>query len=239
MRRMLGVALGLAALAGAAQARDYLGVKCETPPPMHCQGADCASALIAERGSAVEPKAGRKYFLDYPCDLKPGEKVVFILSLHGAGSIGNWQRHYFPAFDYKEKYRLVIATPTAASMSSMFPGMPPTRIWVADADDGYLRNIVEEVVGAFGRENIRSFWLAGHSQGGMTSNRIVCAPFFASKVDGWLSLSGGRIGPAEISPDFLPPVPAGAKRPAFPKPPTPACDFSFIYETGEHEITAL
>jgi hypothetical protein len=66
----------------------------------------CASER--DQGYAVEPRTGRKFFLDYPCDLKANEQVVFILSLHGAGSIGHWQRHYFPAMDYKERYRLVI-----------------------------------------------------------------------------------------------------------------------------------
>ncbi|HEV2363467.1 MAG TPA: alpha/beta fold hydrolase [Caulobacteraceae bacterium] len=230
-------------LAGAGEAKDYLGVKCETPPPLHCATRPCEladfTAVLANQGNAIEPKTGRRYFLDYPCDLAPGDKVTFILSLHGAGSIGNWQRHYFPAMDYKEQDRLVIATPTAATMSSIFPGAPPTRIWVGDADDQYLHNIVDEVIGAFGKENIRAFWLAGHSQGGMTANRIVCTPFFAGKVDGWLSLSGGRIGPAEISPDFFPPMPPGAKRPAFPRPAQPTCDFNFIFETGQHEIIAL
>ena len=50
-------------------------------------------------GPVVEPKTGRTYFLDYPCDLKPGEKVTLVLSLHGGGSYGNWQRHYFPILD--------------------------------------------------------------------------------------------------------------------------------------------
>ena len=43
---------------------------------------------LAEPGNALDPKTGRRFFLDYPCDLKPGEKVVFILNIHGAGSIG-------------------------------------------------------------------------------------------------------------------------------------------------------
>ena len=60
-------------------------------------------------------RTGRKFFLDYPCDLKRGEKVTFVLSLHGGGSYGNWQRHYFPIVDYKDKYRLVIATPNCAA----------------------------------------------------------------------------------------------------------------------------
>ena len=87
-------------------------------------------------------KTRRTYFLDYPCDLKPGERVVLILSLHGAGSIGNWQRHYFPLVDHKDKHRLVIATPNS-----------PTRVW-SDADDTYLQNIVTEIDSETGRKTI-------------------------------------------------------------------------------------
>ena len=87
------------------------GVTCQIPPALHCPDANCPGPLVIEQGSAVEPKTGRKFFLDFPCDLKRGEKVTFILSLHGAGSYGNWQRHYFPIMDYAKKYRLVLATP--------------------------------------------------------------------------------------------------------------------------------
>ena len=64
---------------------------------------------------AVDDKTDRKYYLDDPDDLKPGEKVTFLLNLHGGGSVGAWQRAYFPAVDFKDKYRLVIATPSAAT----------------------------------------------------------------------------------------------------------------------------
>src|SRR5205814_1902068 len=87
-----------------------------------------------------------------------------------------------PIMDYKDKYRLVIATPNS-----------PTKVWSA-ADDEYLQNIVNSVIDQIGRQNIKAFWLVGHSQGGMTSNRIVRTEFFKDKVDGWLSLSGGRLG---------------------------------------------
>ena len=79
--------------------------------------------MVINQGNVVEMKTRRTYFLDYPCDLKKGEKVTFILSLHGGGSYGNWQRHYFPLVDYKDKHRLVIATPNS-----------PTRVW-SEADD--------------------------------------------------------------------------------------------------------
>jgi len=243
-RLMIAAAFTAILWAGAAEAKDVLGVACTNPPPARCEGEACVSSgALANLGNATDPKTGRQFFLDYPCDLKPGEKVVFILNIHGAGSIGNWQRHYFPAVDDKDKYRLVIATPTAATSPVRMPGMPGVRVWVSDADDAHLQNITDLVIGAFGRENIKSMWLAGHSQGGMTSNRIVCTPFFASKVDGWLSLSGGRIGRSEMNPRFGPPKPDGSP----PEPrnipmgagPAPTCDFSHIYETGEHEIVAL
>ena len=192
-------------------------------------------------GNAIDPNTGRSFLLDYPCDLKPGEKVVFILLLHGAGSSGQWVRQYFPATNFKETYRLVVATPTAAG-----GGPTPVRMWLADADDVYLHDITDMVIGALGRGNIKAFWLAGHSQGGLTVNRIVCDDYFKDKVDGWLSLSGGRIGSAPLNPEFF----RGLSLKGFPPgagPPggapgiavTPACDVNFIFETGEHEILSL
>jgi hypothetical protein len=170
------------------------GVACQTPPPMHCPETGCPADVIAQTGAAVEPNTGRNFFLDYPCDLKAGEKVTFILSLHGAGSIGNWHRHYFPLIDCKDKYRLVVATPT----SSIVPNSnPPSHVWNADADDKYLENIVNLVYGRAKGKNIKikAFWLVGDSLGGATSSRLVRTDFFKDKVDGFLSLLGGRVIP--------------------------------------------
>ena len=249
MRLKTTIALGAlavgAAAAAPAAARDVGGVACTSPPPARCAGEACAtSGHLANLGNATDPKTGRKFFLDYPCDLKPGEKVVFILNLHGAGSVGNWQRHYFPAADYKEKHRLVVATPTAATMGALTGGPGPgVRRWDAAADDEHLRNVTEFVLESFGRSNVRSFWLAGHSQGGFTSSRIVCSDYFKDKVDGWLSLSGGRIGQAPFVAAFGPPQPDGSPPAPRPRPPmanaTPACDFSHVFTVGEHEIEAL
>ena len=228
--------------AGSAGAKDMLGVACKSPPPEHCSGEACVP-LLGDLGNAVDPKTGRKFWLDYPCDLKPGEKVVFILNIHGFGSVGQWERHYFPAFDYKDKYRLVVATPTAATQRSIAPGVPGARMWVAEADDAHLQNITDLVIEAFGAKNIKAFWLAGHSQGGITSQRIDCSPYFAGKVDGVLSLSGGRMGGVQMNPRFGPPKTDGS--PPDPRPASalnttlPACELSHIYETGEHEIVAL
>jgi len=246
MKRILvptQVVVGACAIASGAHAQALADIECTTPAPQHC-GETCTAELLADRGNAIEPETGREFFLDYPCDLAPDEKVLFILSLHGAGSIGNWQRHYFPALDYKDEYRLVIATPTAAGSGSIGPA--PVRMWTPDTDDEYLENVVSLVLDRFGRENIGAFWLAGHSQGGMTSNRIVCTDFFRDKVDGWLSLSGGRIGRAEVAPDFFgpdgPPAALASGDPNAPRPGAgvmPDCDISYIFTSGEHEIVAL
>jgi hypothetical protein len=244
MRHVTLAALLLAIGAGRTVAEPLRlnGTTCVTPPVMHCPDENCAGDVVTNGGPVVEPKTGRNYFLDYPCDLKRGEKVTFILSLHGGGSYANWQRHYFPIVDYKDKYRLVIATPFS-----------PTRVWSA-ADDEYLQNIVASVVEQIGAKNIKAFWLVGHSQGGMTSNRIVRTNFFKDKVDGWLSLSGGRLGGNPGRGNFgallrggPPPAgragaaPAGGRGglpPGALSVPTelPATDFSFIYETGEREM---
>jgi hypothetical protein len=249
LTRMLVTAAAAVAMAGHfdAQQQRFIqlaGAPCATPPVLHCPEADCAGDRVINQGAVVEMKTRRTYFLDYPCDLKPGEKVTFILSLHGAGSYGNWQRHYFPVMDYKDKYRLVVATPNS-----------PTRVW-SEADDQYLQNVVNAVIDQIGKPNIKAFWLAGHSQGGLTSNRIVRTEFFRDKVDGWLSLSGGRLGanPGRAgnfgaatagtpgagraggagdsgragTPDLA--AAAAALR------ELPPSDFSFIYETGQREM---
>jgi hypothetical protein len=186
---------------------------------------------------AVDEKTGRKFFLDDPDDLQPDEEVVFLLNLHGGGSVGMWQHEYFPAYRYKESYRLVVATPSAATKE-------PSRRWVAEADDEHLQNIVDYVSEKYGRDNVKSFWLVGHSQGGMTSNRLLGLDFFKERVDGWLSLSGGRIGPAERSPSAgrpngAPPPSQTGDGPRLGRATAPDCDMSFIFATGEHEIASL
>lgn len=185
--------------------------------------------------AAVDEKTGRKFFLDDPDDLQHDEQVTFLLNLHGGGSHGTWQHLYFPAHDYKDRYRLAIATPSAATRE-------PARRWVAEADDAHLQHIVEHVLARYGKERIRAFWLVGHSQGGMTAHRLLNTDYFAKRVDGWLSLSGGRIGPAPRSATAGPPLPPGSEprpRMRLERPPVPECDFSFIFAVGEYEIASL
>src|SRR2546423_14524799 len=97
--------------------------------------------------SVVDERAGRKFYLDCPAAVGTHAQLTFILSLHGGGSFGAWQRLYFPAHDYVDRYRLVVATPTAATTA-------PLRLWVAEADDEHLRNVVEMVFERFGLDRI-------------------------------------------------------------------------------------
>ncbi|MDO8273300.1 MAG: alpha/beta hydrolase [Gammaproteobacteria bacterium] len=210
-----------------------LSLPASAQQPVQLLGASCTAVTDQP---VSEPGTSRTFVLDYPCDLQPGEDVTVILNLHGAGSSERYQRPYFPAWELKEKYRLVIATPHS-----------PARRW-REEDDQYLHNVVNAVFGAVGEDNIRAFWLAGHSQGGMTSRRIMCTDFFADKVDGFVSLSGGRLGGvAQRSPNAGRPTQANAAAPvAAPATPVtapaagdPTCDFSHIFAIGEYEIVAL
>ena len=238
--RQLSLTIAAVAVAASASAQQpffsqFSGSTCVRPAVLHCPDKDCIGDRVMNPGQVVEMKSRRTYFLDYPCDLQAGEKVTFVLSLHGAGSWGNWQRHYFPILDYVDKYRLVVATPNS-----------PTRTW-SDADDQYLQNIVTSVVEKIGAANIKALWLAGHSQGGLTSNRIIRTDFFKTRVDGWLSLSGGRLGGNPGRGNFTglaAPGGGAAGRGgagpgrvlAAPAAGLPDGDFSFIFETGEREM---
>lgn len=194
--------------------------------------------------SSVETDAasGRKWTFDVPEPLGADEPVTLILSLHGGGSVGAWQRGYFPAEDVSDRHKVAVATPSAATHE-------PFRRWVAEADDDHLRAVLEAAVATLGAHRVRAIWLAGHSQGGMTSFRLLHDPWWRERVDGWLSLSGGRFGTAELSPDFFTPhrrpgqetgrspEMQNALRPGETVPE--GWDLSFIFAIGEHEITGL
>jgi len=238
---IIGIGMFWASTAMGQQEHTLLGVDCTAPPIWQCTDTDCADSVVTQPGSTVEPKTRRTFFLDCPAEYSPGDKVNILLSLHGGGSFANWQRYYFPAVDVKDKYKLVIITPGS-----------PTRAWMVE-DDEYLHNIVDLVVGAVGKENVDHFILAGHSQGGMTSNRIICTDYFKDKVDVRISLSGGRIGPVTpanrgFGAGYPPVYKSGEadarqprRMPSFPRrepagPPGGACDYSFIFSTGEYEF---
>lgn len=184
------------------------GAKCGGLPPQ-----------MSAAANATEPRSGRAFYLEYPCDLKNGEQVTLVLNLHGGGSSGSWQRLYFPAGEYASNHRLVVATPTSAGGAPLPNNGPTVQMWIEKNDDQFLRDLTDLLIDSFGKSNIRSFWLAGHSQGGITSTRIVCSDYFASRVDGFTSLAGGRVG-----------MRIGG---------TPTCDYSHIFETGELDTAGV
>lgn len=203
-----------------------LATACQSIPSAGANGGAVAGAAcgglkpeMSAPVNATEPRSGRQFFLEYPCDLKPGEQVTLVLNLHGGGSSGSWQRLYFPAGDYAQTHRLVIATPTSAGGAPLPNGGPTVSMWIEANDDQYLRDLTDLLITDFGKSNIKSFWLAGHSQGGITSTRIVCSEYFASRVDGFVSLAGGRVG-----------MRIGG---------TPTCDYSHIFETGELDTAGV
>ncbi len=186
--------------------------------------------------SAVDEKTGRKFYLDDPDDLKPGEKVTFLLNLHGGGSVGAWQKAYFPAVDYKDKYRLVVATPSAATKE-------PARRWVGEADDEHLHNIVEAVFDQLrlgehrrllarrpqpGRHDLEAAAARGPVLPG--ARRRLAQPVRRPHRAG-RTRRGVRAAAACPDRQRMAPPPASLE--------DPACDFSFIFAVGEHEIKSL
>ena len=199
---------------GARAQRPLDGLSCENPN-LNFELGEYPTALTRHTGNATEPVSGRPFFLDFPCGLEPGEEVTFVLNLHGGGSLANWQRHYFPIFHFKDEYNLVIATPDA--------GEPGAGTWNPEVDDAYLRGVVDYVYDLFADHPIE-FWFAGHSYGGFTTRRLICTDFYqAHQPVGFVSLSGGRVGTTR------------AGRGGAPPGELPECDFSHIYEVGEHE----
>ena len=190
----------------------------------------------------IDEASGRKFFVDFPSDAGERDDLTFLLNLHGGGSVGMWQRRYFPAHDYADDLGLVIATPSSKIRQ-------PFSRWVDTEDDEHLKAVVGMVADRFGTR-LRSFWLVGHSQGGLTCNRLLHDAWWGDRVDGWLSLSGRRIGRATFVADFGPPRTeeerkAAAERRSSMRQMFSAssgqhdADFSFIFAVGEHEIESM
>jgi hypothetical protein len=211
------------------------GVPC-APAAARCPEDDATCRdVVAEQGNVTEPKTGRKFFLDYACGLVPGERALFILNVHGIGGNANWQRHYFPALDYKDTYRLIVATGKSAEIN-----------FRAANDDEYIAGIIDYVAKSFEKVDLR-FWLAGHSAGGGYSRSWMCKPSALSdRIVGSVSLAGGRIGgmgsgfPAEAAASLrrsgIAPAGDGGTPPAPPGAPgsPPTCgELSHIYSTGD------
>jgi hypothetical protein len=99
-----------------------------------------------------------------------------------AGSSGQWQRHYFPIVDYRDQFRLVIATPCSPTAR----GRPPTINIAEHRDHGDRSD--------WRRQHQGSGWLV------IRRRRHVEPPgvhgFLQEQSRRLPSLSGGRIGGA-------------------------------------------
>jgi hypothetical protein len=178
--------------------------------------------------SATDPATGRKFFLDDPDDLKDGEEVVFILNLHGGGSVGMWQHEYFPAYQFRNQYRLVVATPGRNKEPRGAGSRPTTR----------PANIVEYVFDRYGVQRIGSFWLAA------TAGRhdVQTAP-----GNGLLQAARGRMAEPQAagrvgarrqrraSWGARPRVPPPGQGPVPGPAAIPDCEMSFIFAIGQHD----
>jgi hypothetical protein len=79
--------LASAMLAGAAAAAEFVsieGAACSPPPYLKCPDENCPGDRVINQGPVVEMATRRPFFLDYPCDLKPGEDVTLVLSTAGS-----------------------------------------------------------------------------------------------------------------------------------------------------------
>jgi hypothetical protein len=137
-----------------APGRTLAGVTCETPPPVHCTLDGCTREQLGNLGNAKEPKSGRSFFLDYPCDLKPGEPVVFSeparrrIDRQLAAALlpcSRLQGQVPPR--HRDAHRRHDRTIT--------PGAPGVRMWNADADDAFLRDLVDYLFAEIGRPSSR------------------------------------------------------------------------------------
>lgn len=179
-------------------------------PELDCGGIECPTSYHPGpiRLPGYENQA---IIVDYPCDLREDEKVTFILNVHGAGSFANWQRHYFPAKDFVEEHRLIVAHPQALPQ-------PSSTRWLMDgSDDAYIKAVIAFVDEKFAsRVNINRFWIVGHSNGGLYGKEIACWPELADRITGHVNLSG-----TSTTFDGF-----GV-----------ACDINFLFSRGETEVT--
>src|ERR1700733_9866523 len=131
--------------------------------------------------TVIEPITQRAFRLDVPNDLQEDAQPTLLLCLLGVGLSAAFQRNFFPAHDFCDKHRLIVATPEAAE---------PSRRWALTEDQVYLEGVAEEMFARLNGARAAAFWLVGHSQGGVMCNFLLFQEYFSSRVDGWLSLAG-------------------------------------------------
>ena len=162
------------AMTSGVRAQTLAGVQCTTPAQQHC-GESCTPELLGNRGNVADPEAGREFFLDSRATSRGRAGGV-----HPEPPRRRVHRQLaaplFPGAGLQGEYRLVVATPTAAGSG---PWSEARRMWAR----GDRRRPPAEHRQPRDRalrpgEYPERSGSPGHSQGGMTSNRLVCTDFF-------------------------------------------------------------
>ena len=132
---------------------------------------------------------GRDVTLHYPC-VREGAPVTFILNLHGTmpeQTLKGYQVPYFRAHWHVDTHNLIVVAPKAIGAQwGVFDG---------GADEPHLLEIIDWVYTTFGKLDIRSMWVAGHSQGALYAKTFVCHPAIADKVGGVVAQAGFNANP--------------------------------------------
>ena len=131
--------------------------------------------------------------MSYPCDLKEGAHVTFILNLHGTmpdETLKTYQHGYFSAHRFVKSHNLIVVTPKSVSPVGQWGNMD------GGADVPHLYEVVKWVYDKFSKYQIASMWIGGHSWGSGFAKRFVCDAMFKDKVRGVIGMSGGPTGVA-------------------------------------------
>jgi hypothetical protein len=144
-------------------------------------------------GSPNVKIGGKDVVLSYPCGLKEGAHVTFILNLHGTmpeETLKTYQHGYFSAHKLANSHKLIVATPKSESPVGQWGNMD------GGVDVPHLYEVVKWVYDKFSKFQISGMWIAGHSWGSMFAKQFVCDAMFKDKVRGVIGMSGGPTGVA-------------------------------------------
>jgi hypothetical protein len=144
-------------------------------------------------GSPNVKIGGKDVILSYPCGLKEGAHVTFILNLHGTmpdETLKTYQHGYFSAHKLVNSHNLIVATPKSESPVGQWGNMD------GGVDVPHLYEVVKWVYDKFSKFQIAGMWIGGHSWGSMFAKQFVCDAMFKDKVRGVIGMSGGPTGVA-------------------------------------------
>jgi len=124
---------------------------------------------------------GRTYCVQAPTKVQPHLPVVLVL--HGFGSNGDSQAHYFGLDDRVDPRGFLLVKPNGTRNSG------GQRYWnVSGPDDvSYLSAVLDDVLAAYGGDP-RRLLVVGHSNGGFMAHRLACER--SERIAAIVSLAG-------------------------------------------------